>query len=270
MVRQPAVAGRFYPAEGNKLSSMIDGFLVTEPAVTPRSAAGLVVPHAGYMYSGRIAGEVYAAVQVPPRVLILCPNHTGYGVPLSIMRAGAWRTPLGDLPLDSDLADALIQANPALEEDAEAHRFEHAIEVQLPFLQRIAGTNIRFVPIVVGTGDWETLRKLGESIARTIASSAPPTLMVASTDMNHYEPDDITRIKDAKAIEPMRRLDARDLHETVLKEEISMCGFGPATAMLVAARMLGAERGELVRYATSADVSGDFERVVGYAGMVMS
>ncbi len=231
---------------------------------------GIVVPHAGYMYSGHVAGAVYSRIVIPPRVIVLCPNHTGMGPPMSIMPKGAWETPLGDLEIDSALASALMAADNDLRDDAEAHRFEHATEVQLPFLQILADSKIRFVPITVGTGNYDALARLGQAMAKVLGQTGSSTLIVASSDMNHYEPDTITRIKDRKAIDRVLALDPRGLFDTVARENISMCGYGPTVAMLVAARLLGASKSELIKYTTSGDVSGDFDRVVGYAGMTVS
>jgi AmmeMemoRadiSam system protein B len=163
-----------------------------------------------------------------------------------------------------------MAANPDLEEDSAAHRQEHAIEVQLPFLQHVlrrAGT--RFVPITVGVSSWDALERLGKAIAETIQRVDRTTLIIASSDMNHYESEAITRMKDARAIEPLLKLDARGLHEIVRREKISMCGVGPTTAMIVASRILGATQADLVKYATSAEMSKDFNRVVGYAGVII-
>jgi AmmeMemoRadiSam system protein B len=247
---------------------MIDGFV--DRTFTPQPAIGVVVPHAGYIYSGKVAGATYTRVAIPSRTIILCPNHTGFGVPLSIMSSGSWQTPLGELQIDGELAIALMASDPDLEEDSEAHRREHAIEVQLPFLQnRLHGMDTRFIPITVGLSDWAALERLGKAIAETIQRIDRNILIIASSDMNHYESDAITRVKDARAIEQLLKLDARGLHETVRRERISMCGVGPATAMIVASRSLGATDAELVKYATSAEVSKDFDRVVGYAGVVV-
>lgn len=247
---------------------MIDTFV--DRTFVPSPAIGVIVPHAGYIYSGHVAGAIYTRVDVPSRTIILCPNHTGFGVPLSIMRRGAWQTPLGSLQIDSEMADALMTSNPDLEEDSEAHRREHAIEVQLPFLQHSQhGIGTRFVPITVGVSGWDTLARLGKTIAETIQRVDRTTLIIASSDMNHYESDAVTRVKDARAIEPILKLDARGLHEIVRRENISMCGAGPATAMLVASKILGAIQADLVVYATSAEVSKDFDRVVGYAGVIV-
>ena len=209
---------------------------------------GVMVPHAGYVYSGHVAGATYSRIRIPLRTIILCPNHTGYGRPLSIMRSGSWQTPLGTLQTDTELCDELMAADPHLESDSEAHRFEHAI----------------------GLSDWNGLEKLGQAIGETIQRIDPSILIIASSDMNHYESDAVTRRKDALAIDPLLKLDARGLHETVRQNRISMCGVGPATAMIHAAGILKAKRTELVKYATSAEVSRDFARVVGYAGVIVT
>jgi MEMO1 family protein len=216
-----------------------------------------------------VAGEVYSGVQIPLRLIILCPNHTGMGPPLSIMRRGAWRTPLGDMQIDSELSDALMASNPGLEEDSQAHRYEHGVEVQLPFLQQLEGSRLRFVPIVVGTTRWQDLEQLGKTLGETVSRIDPSTLIIASSDMNHYESDKITRSKDAQAIDEIVKLDPVGLYATVRRANISMCGLGPAVAMLIAAHQHSAQA-RLVQYATSAETSGDYERVVGYAGIVVS
>ena len=268
LIRPSAVAGRFYPGDPATLSAMIDSF--ADRAFHKSPAIGVIAPHAGYIYSGAVAGTVYTRVKVPARTIILCPNHTGLGAPLSIMRKGEWQTPLGNLQIDAVMADALLASNPDLEEDFEAHRFEHAIEVQLPFLQQGPhGNTSRFVPVAVGVSDWNRLERLGEAIAETVQRIDRTALIVASSDMNHYESDAVTRIKDAKAIASVLQLDARGLHDIVRRENISMCGAGPATAMIVASKLLGATRAELADYSTSAEVSKDFDRVVGYAGLIV-
>jgi hypothetical protein len=220
------------------------------------------------MYSGHVAGAVFSHIAVPRRIILLCPNHTGMGHPLSIMSEGAWQTPLGSVSIDTEIAETLKQSLPSLVEDATAHRAEHAAEVELPFLQARRPHCI-FVPIALGTAHFEPLEALGNAIAEVVRAQDEPVLIVASSDMSHYEDDQITRIKDQKAIEPILRLDARGLYDVVMHEEISMCGFGPAVAMMTAARRLGSTQAELVRYATSGDVSGDRNMVVGYAGIVV-
>lgn len=270
-VRRPAVAGRFYPSDPDDLRAEVSAYLSQSPSneQSPVRAMGCIAPHAGYMYSGHVAGAVFARVQIPPRCVLLCPNHTGVGHALSIMSVGAWKTPLGDITIDVEMAERLKECCPALQEDASAHRAEHAAEVELPFLQ-IRQSELKFVPIAVGTGKFEILEDLGKSLGQVIAKQNDPILIVASSDMNHYESDAVTRAKDHRAIEKVLTLDARGLYEVVTQQDISMCGFGPAVAMLTAAVQLGATSAELVKYATSGDVSGDRKMVVGYAGVVVS
>jgi MEMO1 family protein len=266
-IRHPAVAGRFYPKDQRKLLADIRSYVVPAAELVP--ALGCVVPHAGYMYSGHVAGAVYAQLDVPALCIVLCPNHTGMGTPLSIMSQGVWETPLGDVPVDSELAAALLEQYPLLSEDAAAHLAEHAIEVQLPFLQA-KRKDVRFVPIAIGTRQYEVLAGLGEAIGDVVAGAGERVLVLASSDMNHYESDPVTRAKDQKAIERILALDPRGLYDVVTNENISMCGYGPAVAMLTAAKRLGARSAELIKYATSGDVSGDRQMVVGYAGITVS
>jgi MEMO1 family protein len=272
-IRQPAVAGRFYPSNAERLRVEVESFL--HPPLDPDGepnpirALGCVVPHAGYIYSGHVAGAVYRRLDLPLRTIILCPNHTGMGEPLAIMSRGAWHTPLGDVAIDEPLADELKRTMPLLSEDEEAHRSEHALEVQLPFLQMLR-PGIQFVPIAVGTGNFEVLNALGAIIGKTLAARRDRVLVIASSDMNHYESDSVTRVKDRRAIDQLLALDARGLYDTVREGQISMCGYGPAVIMLTAARKLGATQAQLIRYATSGDVSGDKDMVVGYAGIVVS
>ncbi|HXZ31069.1 MAG TPA: AmmeMemoRadiSam system protein B [Terriglobales bacterium] len=265
-LRHAAVAGRFYPADRAALLDELTSYL--SPAEAEEQVLGCIAPHAGYIYSGPVAGAVYARIKVPRRCVVMCPNHTGRGRPLAIMSEGAWQTPLGSVQIDSDLARALKQQFPLINEDSEAHRGEHAIEVQLPFLLK-RSPQLTFVPIALGTGNFGTLEKLGEALAEVLKAQAEPVLMVASSDMNHYESDRVTRVKDHKAIERILEMDPRGLYEVVTQEEVSMCGFGPAIAMLTATKQLGAVSASLVKYATSGDVSGDRELVVGYAGVIV-
>jgi AmmeMemoRadiSam system protein B len=266
-IREPAVSGRFYPGTRDELLSNIRSY-TSGRAREKLRAIGCVVPHAGYMYSGHVAGAVYERLDLPHDYVLLCPNHTGVGHPLAIFDQGAWRTPLGEVPVDHELAASLLKTFSLLGVDTSAHRAEHALEVQLPFLQALAG-EFSFVPIVVGTGRFEVLAALGESIAKVIASSARRIMVIASSDMNHYENDQDTRVKDCLAIERMLALDPKGLYDVVHRENISMCGYGPAVAMLTAAKRLGATRAELIKYATSGDVSGDRDAVVGYAGIAV-
>ena len=266
MRRAPAVAGRFYPARPAELRRELENYL--QP-VTPREKAiGCVVPHAGIMYSGHVAGAVYSRLEPAPTYIILCPNHTGYGSPLAILSEGEWETPFGDVPIEAGLASELKKAYPRLEEDADAHRFEHSLEVQLPFLQFLQA-DFRFVPIALGVGRYEPLEELGRAIAEVIRSARKRPLIIASSDLNHYESDSVNRRKDHLAIDRILALDPRGLYDTVHREDISMCGFGPTVAMLTAARALGASQAELVRYANSGDITGDRSQVVGYAGILI-
>jgi MEMO1 family protein len=284
-VRTPAVAGRFYPDRAEELLREVRDY--TSPAETSVetgriAAIGCVAPHAGYIYSGGVAGAVYSRLKIPERCVILCPNHTGKGCPLAIMANTTWQTPLGEVAADADMGARLLRRFPALQEDSAAHRAEHAIEVQLPFLQALR-PELNIVPIAIGTSDFDVLRGLGEALADVIADRHPEdrheedqdeerpekTLIIASSDMNHYESDEITRVKDHKAIERVLAMDALGLWEVVMNEDISMCGFGPTIVMLTAAKILGATSATLVKYATSGDVSGDYESVVGYAGIIV-
>jgi MEMO1 family protein len=267
-LRHPAVAGRFYPRDADDLRAEARGYLsqVSEEAAV--RAIGCIAPHAGYMYSGHVAGAVFARVEIPKRCVVMCPNHTGMGHALAILSEGAWETPLGEVPVAAELGAALKRRFPALQEDSAAHRAEHAAEVELPFLQ-LRQAELSFVPIAVGTRQFEVLEELGKALADVIAAEKEPVLMVASSDMNHYESDTVTRMKDHRAIERILTLDPRGLYDVVTEQDISMCGYGPAVAMLTAARRLGARSAELVKYATSGDVSGDREMVVGYAGVVV-
>ncbi len=270
-VRHPAVAGRFYPAQADILTRQLDRYLTeaSAPADTDAGVIGCMVPHAGYMYSGSVAGAVFQRLPARATYIILCPNHTGRGVPLAIMPKGEWLTPLGAAAIDSGLSTRLQNSCHLLEEDSRAHEDEHAIEVQLPFLQRRV-RDFTFVPIAIGVSRYAALEALGHGIAEALKKSASPVMIVASSDMNHYEPDDVTRVKDRKAIDQILALDPAGLYEVIRREDISMCGYGPAVAMLTAAKDLGATRAELVRYATSAGASGDRSAVVGYAGMMVS
>jgi hypothetical protein len=268
LVRHPAVAGRFYPRDPEVLREEVQTYLFQSPEQEQVRAVGCIVPHAGYMYSGHVAGAVYARLEIPQLCLVLCPNHTGVGRALAIVSDAAWETPLGSVAIDTSFAEALKQRCPLLQEDSTAHRSEHGAEVELPFLQ-VRQPQLKFVPIALGTHQFEALEQLGEAIADVIAATNDSILIVASSDMNHYESDAVTRVKDHSAIEPILALDARALYDVVTQQNISMCGLGPAVVMLTAARKLGATSAELVRYATSGDVSGDRDLVVGYAGVLV-
>ena len=261
--REPAVAGHFYPASEERLWVEVAALL--GPPAHPRPALGVLAPHAGYVYSGKVAGETWARVEVPARAVVLCPNHTGLGARVALWPGGGWCTPLGRVPIDAALTAAL-RACPLVEDDRVAHLREHALEVQLPFLQA-RRSGVAIAALCLGSLSAGECEELGRAIAAAVRDR--PALLVASSDMSHYVPADVARTLDEHALARFLALDARGLLETVRREDISMCGVVPATVMLAAARELGATRAELVRYANSGDASGDFESVVGYAGALV-
>ncbi len=267
VLRPPAVAGRFYPNNPAELAQQIAAFMAAAEG-KPRPAIACLVPHAGYRYSGHVAGAVYGRLKLPRRFLLLGPRHFPRGKAQAIVSEGAWQTPLGPVEIDSELARELTHAHPSLCEDEVAHQAEHALEVQLPFLQHLGG-EFRFVPIALGPTDCVQLESLGQTMAEVLRQQPDPVLMIASSDMNHYESDEVTRRKDRLALECILDLDGRGLFDTVRRESISMCGFGPVVSVLTAARLLGATRATLVRYATSGDINGDRAEVVGYAGVIV-
>lgn len=267
MLRLPAVSGRFYPSHPNELRALVSQYASAEPTQTASKVRACLVPHAGYIYSGHVAGAVYGRIEIPKKILILGVRHYPKGENLAILSKGAWRTPLGDAPIDAPLAEALKIACPALREDSVAHGSEHSLEVQIPFLQ-VLKPDFTFVPVALGTVRFEELVAVGKAIGRVLADSNEEVLLLTTSDLNHYEDDLTTRAKDKKAINKVLELDARGLYDTCRNEEISMCGLGPTVAMLSALGELGETKAELVRYATSGDISGDFSGVVGYAGMI--
>ena len=267
MVRLPVVAGRFYPSDPAELSAQISEYISSQNGLTVRNVKACLVPHAGLVFSGHVAGAVFSSIRIPKKVLILGVRHRPPGSPAAIVSSGAWRTPLGDAEIDFELAEKLKAVCPLLSEDAVAHSKEHSLEVEIPFLQVLAN-DFRFVPIALGTAHFETLVTVGQAIGDVLAAEKDEVLLVTSSDLNHYEDDATTRVKDRKAIEQLLSMNARGLYDVCRKEEISMCGLGPAVAMLTALQVLKASNAELIRYATSADRSGDPSAVVGYAGMV--
>ena len=264
-VREPAVAGSFYPGSEKRLQADLDQLMPARPATPARA---IVVPHAGWMYSGAVAGETYTQVEVPRLVVLLGPNHTGLGAAGAVMAEGAWRFPGGTVPIAGDLAGALLAACPELQADIAAHLREHALEVQIPFLNRRQPT-LQIVPITLGRTDPGFCRAVGEAVGGAVAGWPEPVLVVDSTDLNHYESQAVSNRKDRLAIDAILALDPERLWRTVRQHDISMCGIGPTQALLWAAPALGVRTARLVRYATSGDVSGDITRVVGYAGVVL-
>ena len=266
-MRKPVVSGTFYPSDRTTLEKEILSFL--RSADDRIKARAIMVPHAGYVYSGAVAGAVYSSVHLPRRFILLGPNHTGHGKPLSIYPKTGWHTPLGVGSIDSELTQLLIANCPDLQEDSAAHAREHSLEVQVPFLQSLV-PDMSFAAICIGTGEYPMLQTLGKSMATVIRMLAEPILMISSSDMNHYESAAKTREKDQYAIERIRAVDPEGLLHAVREHDISMCGFAPTVATLTACRELGSTEGILVRYANSGEINGDYDRVVGYAGMVVA
>jgi hypothetical protein len=266
-IRPPAVAGAFYEGRRDRLEADVRSHL--PEGLRPEPAIGAIVPHAGYVYSGPVAGAVYARIALPPAAIILCPNHTGRGRPAALDPSDAWATPLGEVPVDRRLAERLLELAPSLEEDSAAHAREHSLEVQLPFLQ-VLRPDIRFVPVSIGAHDLDLCREIGLAVARIVSEEEERPLIVASSDMNHYESRRIGQEKDARALARVEALDPEGLFTTVLGGRISMCGVLPATALLFAARELRARAATVVARRDSGDETGDTSSVVGYAGVIVT
>jgi len=269
-VRQPAVAGQFYPGRPDQLLAAVRSLLAAAETAVPDAAVAAVAPHAGYVYSGRTAGEVFARLEVPRRCIVLAPNHTGVCDAAqggSVCAVGSFVTPAGDVPVDEAAAAALIARCDLLEDDPAAHAREHAIEVELPFLLA-RRPDVRIVPIVIAWSDWPRTKRLGEALAEVVRTSDGPTLLLASSDMNHYESAAVAAQKDALALAEAERLDGEKLLEVTRRHEVTMCGRVPAAAVLHAARLLGAARAEVVHYSHSGMVTGEDDAVVSYAGVI--
>lgn len=267
--RPPAVAGTFYEGTPERLRAQVDRCFAANPPApaTKERFIGAVVPHAGLMYSGHVAAALYGLAELPRRFVILCPNHTGAGHFAAINREGAWRTPMGDVAIDTKLADALMARTPLLAEDARAHAREHSLEVQLPFLQRLVG-DFTFVPICLGAHRYDYAEEIGRAISEVLKEERDVAIL-ASSDLNHYEDQASTLRKDQLAIDQVLARNPRELWRVVDEYDVSMCGFIPTTAMLVAANALGAADARLVKHATSGDVNGDYGHVVGYASILI-
>jgi AmmeMemoRadiSam system protein B len=266
-IRLPAVAGTFYEGRRDRLEAEVRELL---PETARREAAlGALVPHAGYVYSGPVAGAVYSRLDIPPAVVILCPNHTGRGAPAALDPSDAWRTPLGDVAVDRRLGERLRALAPSLEEDAVSHAREHSLEVQLPFLQ-FRRPDVRLVPVSIGAQDLDLCREIGEAVASLVAEEDEKPLILASSDMSHYESRAVGGKKDEAALARIEAVDPEGLFTTVFSGRISMCGVLPATALLFAARKLGAKAARVVARRDSGDETGDPSSVVGYAGVIVS
>lgn len=265
MVRRPAVAGQFYPRKAEELRAMLKEMV--DPKAKKEKAVAVVSPHAGFIYSGPVAGSVFSSVEIPDRVVILGPSHRGIRGVFGIMSEGTWQTPLGEVPVDGELGRAVQESSPLVQEDPGGHASEHSLEVQLPFLQYLK-KDFSIVPICVSAAaDYADLENLAGALADSILQSRRPVLLVSSTDMSHYVSEETARKLDFLAIDRMLALDARGLYDVVQAKDITMCGFQPTTAVILAAKKLGAAKAELIRYQTSGTATGDFTSVVGYAGL---
>jgi AmmeMemoRadiSam system protein B len=263
--RSPSVAGTFYPNRAEELRRTVDGMLSREPR---EKAWAVIVPHAGYVYSGRVAGAVYGRIDVPRDVVLLCFNHRGAGKSYAIWREGSWVTPLGAAPVNAELAVAIQKAFLQADFDETGHLGEHSGEVQVPFLQRVR-PDVRIVPVALSVGlDERTFPEL-RAFGQALAGVPGEFLVVASTDLNHYEDQESTLRKDDAVIAAMEALDAEGLRQAIRERDVTMCGFAPVLATLAYARAKGASRARTVLHQTSGDVSKDYERVVGYVGMII-
>ena len=269
MRRQPAVAGTFYPAEPDELTRDLRQLFRGPEAVPGPRALALMVPHAGYIYSGGVAAATYSAAVLSRRIVILGPNHTGAGEPIAVFDEGAWDFPFGEVPIDKPLARALLARYPNARSDARAHLKEHSLEVQVPFLMHLL-ESISLVPVCVGTLRLPSLLDLGRALADAIREAEGEVLIVMSSDMSHYIPAAEAEKLDRMALERVLAIDPEGLHRVVLEHQISMCGIAPTVAGLEAARCLGAREARLIAYANSGDRSGDFESVVAYAGVAVT
>ena len=267
MLRKPAVAGYFYPSTREGLLSDLKSLVV--PSSRKVSAKAIIVPHAGYMYSGGVAGKVYGMIKPPDVAVVLGPNHTGLGARASIFDGEAYLTPLGEAKVEKDGIDFLTEHVPFLTPEKFAHLHEHSLEVQVPFLQFI-NPNIKIIPIVLLDLSLEEIYALGSALAEYILNHPEKNiLLVASTDFSHYVPHEVAKKKDSLAIEQIKKLSPEGLLQVVFKERISMCGYLPVSCLLAACQRLSVSSVELVDYKTSGDIIGDYSSVVGYAGIVI-
>lgn len=263
MLRTAAVAGQFYSGDKERLRRDVESLMV---AATPQSSIAVMSPHAGYVYSGGVAAKTFSQVIIPDKVVILGPNHHGRGHAAAVYSDGAWETPLGRVEVASELAERLLAECPMAAPDSIAHTYEHSLEVQVPFIQYLSPDS-RIVPLCISHMPLNTLLALGDGLARAISSCKDKPLIVASSDMTHYESGEVARKKDFLALDKVLALDPEGLYEVVSEHRISMCGVLPAVVMLQASLALGATKAELVAYSNSGDVTGDQSEVVGYAGV---
>ncbi|HYQ48470.1 MAG TPA: AmmeMemoRadiSam system protein B [Thermodesulfovibrionales bacterium] len=267
MLRRPAVSGQFYYGSAPRLEQQVSQYLGN--GIVREKAVGIMVPHAGLVYSGPVAGAVYSSIQMPKTFVMIGPNHTGLGARIAVMDEGEWEIPTGKLRIDRKLAGRILLNTERAERDPKAHTFEHSLEVQLPFIVHFS-QETEIVPIAMLSATYDQCAELAEGISKAIQSVDYPVTILASSDMSHYVPDRIARQKDKAALDHLLSLDPRGLYDTVVRERISMCGYLPATVMLIASGMLGARTARIIRYMTSGEVSDDYESVVGYAGVVIT
>jgi AmmeMemoRadiSam system protein B len=276
-VRRPTQAGTFYEGTAESLKGQIKNCFIHElgpgkiPEIVkagPRHVLGLVCPHAGYMYSGPVAAHAYyklASDGKPDVAVIFGPNHTGYGSALAVMNEGSWRTPLGDVEVDNDIANQIVSKSQIVDVDESAHRLEHSIEVQLPFLQYLYGSNFKIVPICFLMQDLSSAREAGKATAKVLAGKN--AIIIASSDMTHYEPQQSASRKDRQVLEAVEAMDEAKLYSIIETQGMTVCGYGPIIALITAAKNLGAKEAKLLCYKTSGDVIGDYSSVVGYAAV---
>lgn len=269
MVRDAVVAGQFYPGSSDSLLREVKSLMPGQP--NKEDAIGLVSPHAGYMYSGPVAGSLYSAIKSKNLYLIMGPNHTGLGAPFAMAASDSWKTPLGTVEIDKALVSQIKKNSKHIREDELAHAHEHSVEVQLPFLQ-VLKKDFKFVPIAISYGTLAIYREIGRALAKSIKDLKleKSVTIIASSDMTHYESQESAKKKDSLAIEAILKLDEEALMDNVTRFDISMCGYAPTVIMLVAAKELGATKARLAKYQTSGDAMGDYSSVVGYAGLIIS
>ncbi|MFH1798165.1 MAG: AmmeMemoRadiSam system protein B, partial [Candidatus Omnitrophota bacterium] len=264
-IREPVAAGGFYKGVKNSLLEELEAMI---PAIDDKiGAIGAVCPHAGYIYSGAVAGEVYGRLKSKETYIILGPNHTGYGRRFALSNT-RWQTPLGVVNIDEELADAVERETVLVVKDSAAHMFEHSIEVQLPFIQKVA-PQAEILPMIIGQGSLSELEEVANAIAGAVKNTGRNVIIIASSDMSHYLPRKMAKIKDRLAIDMVLALNAKGLLRVVEENDISMCGYLPAAVMLMAAKMMGAVKGELIKYSDSGEITGSPSEVVGYAGIIV-
>ena len=261
------MAGYFYPSDRTQLGEQVDGFAKSDGACL--QARAVIVPHGSYRHSGAIAGAVFGRVVIPRRCIVIGPSHTGSWMPWSIMTGGAYRTPLGDVPIDAACAEALCARCSFLEADAWSQRGEHAIEVLLPFLQRLGPSDLSIVPIVTGADRAEEFTQLAQALAQVVRMLEEPVLLIASSDLSHYESQACVREQDRALLDAVQTMDGALLMHLVQEQRWLVCGYGAMACVLDASRQLGARRAELVHYGTSADAGGDPNSAIGYASVVI-